>query len=162
MLAGTGTLAVTRQLKKCELLYLRFYCSRRLEDGAALLQRNQETYSLSEANAAAVNKRSALIAAVKTALDFQKGELNPGEKHEVVVCVFDRDEHALFDKACSLAKANKLRTARSWLWSAKAHNSNAVARCRHGCGWYRVSTAQAIERAWAASPIKATASCEFC
>ena len=94
-----------------------------------MLQRNQETYSLGEANAAAVNKRSALIAAVKTALDFQKGELNPGEKHEVVVCVFDRDEHALFDEACSLAKANKLRTARSWLWSATAQNSYDVVRC---------------------------------
>ena len=69
-----------------------------------MLQRNQETYSLGEANSAPVNKGAALIAAVKTALDFQKGELNPGEKQDVVVCVFDRDDHALFDEACSLGQ----------------------------------------------------------
>ena len=59
---------------------------------------------------AAVNKGAALIAAVKTALDFQKRELNPDEKHDVVACVFDRNEHASFDEACSFAKAKKLRT----------------------------------------------------
>ena len=56
------------------------------------------------------NKGAALIAAVKTALDFQKRELNSGEKHDVVFCAFDRNVHASFDEACSFAKANKLRT----------------------------------------------------
>ena len=59
---------------------------------------------------AEANNGAALIAAVKTVLDFQKRELNPGEKHDVVFCVFDRDGHASFDEACAFAKANMLRT----------------------------------------------------
>ena len=59
---------------------------------------------------AAANNGAALIAAVKSAFDFQQRELSPGEKYDVVFRVFDRDEHASFDEACAFAKANMLRT----------------------------------------------------
>lgn len=71
-------------------------------------------YRLNLANVAVVNEGSAPITVVKTALDHQNRELNLGEKYDVVFCVFDRDEHETFDEACALAKANKLKLARSW------------------------------------------------
>ena len=71
-------------------------------------------YRLNEANVAVVNEGASPITVVNTALDRQKRELNFGEKYDDVFCVFDKDEHASFDAACAIAKAKKLKLARSW------------------------------------------------
>ncbi len=71
-------------------------------------------YRLNVADVVVVNEGSAPITVVNAALDLQKRELNLGEKFDIVFCVFDRDEHATYDEACAVAKANKLKLARSW------------------------------------------------
>ena len=74
----------------------------------------RKRYRLSLANVAVVNEGSAPKSVVETALDHQIRELNLGEKYDDVFCVFDRDEHPSFEEACAVAKANKLKLARSW------------------------------------------------
>ena len=71
-------------------------------------------YRLSAANVAVAHEGSAPITVVKTALDRQKRERDLGEKYDIVVCVFDRDEHTTFDEACAVANAKKLKLVRSW------------------------------------------------
>ena len=71
-------------------------------------------YRLSAANVDVINEGSAPLTVVNKALDRQTKEQNLGEKYDDIFCVFDRDEHASYDRACSIAKEKKLKLARSW------------------------------------------------
>ena len=72
-------------------------------------------YGLSTANIAVTPANgSDPVSVVRHAKKLQNDELKQGEKFDRVYCVFDRDEHANFDKASSQLNANHIRPARSW------------------------------------------------
>jgi len=71
-------------------------------------------FRLSATNVDVINQGASPISVVTTALDRQKRELNLGEKYDIIFCVFDRDEHASYDRASDIANAKNLKLARSW------------------------------------------------
>ena len=71
-------------------------------------------YRLSTANIVVVGKGADPRTVVREAKNQRKSERQHGEKYDRVYCVFDRDEHATFERACDEARANGLMLATSW------------------------------------------------
>ena len=66
------------------------------------------------ANIVVIASGSAPITVVREAKKLRNRESRHGEKYDKVYCVFDRDEHPTFDKACDEARASDVKLARSW------------------------------------------------
>ena len=71
-------------------------------------------YRLSMANIEIVGSGADPGTVVKQAKKRRWKEIRHGEKYDRVYCVFDRDEHATFDKACEEATASGITPIRSW------------------------------------------------
>ena len=71
-------------------------------------------YRLSTANVVVVASGSDPSRLVKKAKSLQDDEKRRGDRYDAVYCVFDRDEHAHFNKATFEARSAKLKLARSW------------------------------------------------
>ena len=71
-------------------------------------------YKLSAANVRVANKGSAPVSVVTSAIRLQDKERRLGERFDEVFCVFDRDEHPTFNRACEKAEAKKLNLVVSW------------------------------------------------
>lgn len=73
-----------------------------------------DRYRLSTANIAVVGSGADPGTTVREAKRLRSKESRHGEKYDKVYCVFDRDEHATFDKACNEAGTSGVGLARSW------------------------------------------------
>ena len=71
-------------------------------------------YRLSTANIVVIGSGSDPGTVVHKAKKLRNSESRHGEKYDEVYCVFDRDEHATFDRACEEARASGVKVARSW------------------------------------------------
>ena len=71
-------------------------------------------YRLSMANIEVVGSGSDPRTVVRKAKKLSIGESRHGEKFDRVYCVFDRDEHTTFDRACDEAGASGVKLAVSW------------------------------------------------
>ena len=71
-------------------------------------------YRLSMANIEIVGSGTDPRTVVKQAKKRRLKEIRNSEKYDRVYCVFDRDEHATFDKACEEASASGITPIRSW------------------------------------------------
>ena len=73
-----------------------------------------DRYRLSTANVVVIGRGSDPRSLVKEAKKLRNREIRRGEKYDEVYCVFDRDQHATFDRACDEARASHVKLARSW------------------------------------------------
>lgn len=71
-------------------------------------------YRLSMANIEIVGSGTDPRTVVKQAKKRRLKEIRNSEKYDRVYCVFDRDEHVTFGKACEEATASGIRPIRSW------------------------------------------------
>ena len=73
-----------------------------------------DRYRLSMMNIVVVGSGSDPGPVVRKAKELRGREGRHGEKYDRVYCVFDRNEHTTFDKACDEARASGVKLARSW------------------------------------------------
>lgn len=71
-------------------------------------------YRLSTANVEIVGIGTGPLTIIEKAKEAQRNERKNREKYDRIYCVFDRDQHANFQRASDLAKTNGLRLCRSW------------------------------------------------